>query len=138
MELDAILAAIRSSKATLLNEMRLIRTEMSEIKHDVNNLKEGNTALRGEIRTLNTKCENTGSRIFAIERNISAGQDLTENMRLDIDHLQNQCDEHDDLIKSLQDNIEFLNRKAIANNIRVFGWEIYPRLDEKEHTLKAI
>ncbi|KAH3798957.1 hypothetical protein DPMN_152561 [Dreissena polymorpha] len=111
---------------------------MSEIKHDVNNLKEEITALRSEIRTLNTKCENTGSRIFAIERNISDGQDLTENMRLDIDHLQNQCNEHDDHIKSLQDNIESLNRKAIANNMRIFGWEIDPRLGEKEHKLKAI
>ncbi|KAH3833740.1 hypothetical protein DPMN_107056 [Dreissena polymorpha] len=85
MELDAILATIRSSEANILNEMRLIRTEMSEIKHDVNKLKEENTALRGEIRTLNTKCENTGSRINAIERSISDGQDLTENMRLDIE-----------------------------------------------------
>ncbi|KAH3869839.1 hypothetical protein DPMN_033010 [Dreissena polymorpha] len=59
-------------------------------------------------------------------------------MRLDIDHLQNQCDEHDDLIKFLQDNIESLNRKAIANNMRIFGWEIDPRLGEKEHKLKAI
>ncbi len=83
---------------------------MSKIKHDVNNLKVENTALRGKIGTLNTKCENTDTRIFDIERNISDGQDLTENLRLDVDHLHNQCDEHDDLIKSLQENIEALNR----------------------------
>ncbi|KAH3780055.1 hypothetical protein DPMN_157865 [Dreissena polymorpha] len=56
-ELDAILAAIKSSEASLLNEMRLIRAEMSEIKHDVNSLKVENTALRGKIGTLNTKCK---------------------------------------------------------------------------------
>ena len=137
-ELDAILAAIKSSEASLLNEMRLIRAEMSEIKHDVNNLKVENTALRGKIGTLNTKCENIDTRIFDIERNISDGQDLTENLRLDVDHLHNQCDEHDDLIKSIQENIESLNRKAIASNMRIFGWHIDQRLDEKEHKSRAI
>lgn len=148
-DLDSILEAIKSSENKMLKQLsdsenkmvhkiQSVLSDLAVIKIDIADLKSENQKVRDELEAVKMKANKIDSNSAANSVRVSDLEDISENLRIDVDFLQGQVNAKDDNLKTMRDDIEDLKRQSISDNRRVFGLSLNPDKDASSLKMDVI
>ncbi|KAL4224315.1 hypothetical protein ACF0H5_017770 [Mactra antiquata] len=123
-EFETLLGAIKQAEDRIFNEIVSVRSDVNEIKNDICSLKTEQIKLRTDFKSIQSRQISIENNIQGIDRSIVSLQDETENIHLDIEHVHNTSQLNSDLLSNISQDVERLNVKSIANNMRIFGLSV--------------
>ena len=121
VDFDTLLKAIKESESNLTSQIKSVQSDICELKAEMLSIRTEQAAMKTDINTLKEKHEALECSLNLTDGAAEKWQGVTENMQADVDHLIGSVENQEDKLKSLKAEVEQLNKKSIANNMRVFG-----------------
>ena len=119
--MDTVLKATQDSESKVLGEIRSVRSEIIRICEDLTSVKTKQVEDRQAINQLQKKQANNTKDISNNVHNIRDLCDLTHQMQLDIDYLNEVVESKSETIEKLEDVIDRLEKYTKADSMQVFG-----------------
>ncbi|KAL4239903.1 hypothetical protein ACF0H5_000702 [Mactra antiquata] len=123
-DLETILDAIKQSEEKVLNQIMSVKSEITDIKNDISTIHKDHLKLQSEVNEIREKQASYEEILKSTHQHVDVLEEITENLRLDIDHVNNTAETHYDTLSRLTEEVERLNIKSISNNMRVFGLSV--------------
>jgi hypothetical protein len=123
---DELLAELKSMKTMLIEEIRAVKTDVAGVKNDVSLLKRDIAEIRSDVTKVSKEQKINEIRVGKCEKDVVKLQDLSENLRIDTDYIDGRCNRHEDNISKLESGLDFLERYANREKMRIFGLKIDP------------
>ena len=133
-DMDTVLKAIQDSESKVLGEIRSVRSEIRMIRKDLKSVKTKQLEDRQAINQLQKNQANSTKDISNAVHNIRDLCDLTHQMQLNIDYLNEVIESKSETIEKLEDDIDRLEKYTKADSMRVFGLPEQP--GENDETLR--
>ena len=120
-DMDILLKAIKDSETNLMTQMLQVQADISGLKNEVASVKNDQAAMRTDLHTVTEKQKAIERDLLVTNTKGDKLQYITETVQADVEYLSSKTSAHDEKLSDLKTNIEHLNRRAIASNMRVFG-----------------
>jgi hypothetical protein len=124
VDFETILDAIKQSENKVLTQIRSVKTDISDIKNDISSIRNDHIKLRSEVKDIGIKQASYEEALKSTSQKVDVLNEITENLRLHTDHLNNIVGRYNDTVSTLNEEVEQLNIKSISNNMRVFGLSV--------------
>lgn len=83
VQLEDVLEAVNLSENCILSEIKVMQTEMADLKSDIVVLKEVNIAMKNSVEKLTSITNTLDNESSKLETNVKILQEVTENITLD-------------------------------------------------------
>ncbi|KAL4236998.1 hypothetical protein ACF0H5_005382 [Mactra antiquata] len=101
-----------------------INIKITDIKNDISTIHKDHLKLQSEVNEIREKQASYEEILKSTHQYVDVLDEITENLRLDIDHVNNTTETHYDTLSRLTEEVERFNIKSISNNMRVFGLSV--------------
>ena len=116
-DFERILKGIKKIEDKVLTQIMSVKTEISDIKKNISSIRDDHIKLRPEVKDTGENQAIYDEALKVTNQKVEFLCVITENLRLDTDHLNNIAEAYNGSVLLLKDEAERLNVKTISTII---------------------
>jgi archaellum component FlaC len=135
---DDILKAIKDSSDSLKEDIKKVTLDVNSMKNDIKSIHTICNDMKSDIATIQSKQEKFDENLTKIDCDLENLKVEKEMLHLDVDKINENCERNSDRLSSVESVLQKMERNAIKQNLRIFGYIETQTSDQKSELVNKI